>query len=428
MISKNKFKSAVLILSMIFLSNCKDGNSAFDPDYKSPNEASVVTGITPLGGYLAGVDSVIITGQGFSADPDEMTVNFGGSGGVIKVASETQLIVRPGTISGADLPVVVSRRGAEFFSKAVEYTLFDPFNFYPGTGSSNAPTTPVAVDENDNVYTILNTNGVIRYTKISPDGTVTTDESKYPGEPRPDPEDKRPYPADSTMRFTSYSDFEIGPGGKIFSSQQSLRAIFFKTFGSDKIDTVWAASSSASLKINDMVFDANGYLWVVGRDSDQIHRFTVANKSESKFSFPGTLNAVAYNAQSNELFVGGNIGGTQKVWKFSIDGSGNIGAGSLYFDFGQFYKGNIRRMILASNGELLIATGSTDPQIDAEEGIIRVFPSGKHQPFYEGMLKPDAFGIAWRSDKFAVVVNNGDASSINFMDMYDRTRSGLFGF
>lgn len=428
MITKNKFKSTVLILTMILLSNCKDGNSAFDPDYKSPNEAPVVTAITPVNGYLAGVDSVIITGQGFSADMDELTVNFGGSPGIIRVASETQLIVRPGTISGTALPVVVSKRGAEFFSDVVDYTLFDPFNFYPGTGSTNVPTTPVAVDGTDNVYTLLNTNGTFRYTRISPDGTVTSDKVKYPGEPRPDPEDKRPYPTDSTMRFTAYSDIEIGPGGQMFIAQQSIRAIFTKTFGDDKREGVWSASSTSLFKINDMVFDANGYLWVVGRDSDQIHRFTVANKSESKFDFPGTLNAVAFYAQSNELYVGGSIGGTQQVWKFSIDGSGNIGAGSLYFDFGQYYKGNIRRMILASNGELLIATGAVDPQIDAEEGIIRVFPSGRHQPFYEGMLKADAFGIAWRSDKFAVVVNNGDDSSINFMDMFDRTRSGLFGF
>lgn len=429
MIVKNRILPACLILATVFLTSCKDGNSVFDPDYESPENAPVVTAISPTNGYLAGVDSVIVTGIGFSADINEMTINFGGSPGVVKVASETELIVKPGIISGPALPVVVSKRGAEFFSDEFSYTLFDPFNFYPGAAAANVPTTPVAVDANDNIYTITNTNGTIRYIRISPDGTLTEDGVKAPGEARPlgDP-NPAPYPSDSTMRFTSYSDFEIGPGGKIFSTQQSLRAIFFKTFGDGLQDSIWSASSTGALKINDTVFDDNGYYWVVGRDSDQIHRFTVANKSETKFSFPGILNAVAFYEPDNELYVGGVIDGSQKIWKFTIDGSGNIGAGTLYFDFGQHYNGNIRRMILASNGELLIATGSTDPQVEAEEGIVRVFPNGRHQPLYEGMLRANAFGITWRSDNFAVVVNNGDDASINFLDMYDRERAGIFGF
>lgn len=428
MIVKNSFIPAFLVLSTLLLTSCKDGNSIFDPDYVSPNASPVITGISPTNGYLAGVDSVIITGEGFSSDKDEITVNFGGSAGVVKVASDTELIVRPGTIPGTLLPVVVSKRGAEFFSDEFNYTLFDPFNFYPGSDNTFKPNTPVAVDGSDNVYTIINKGGIIRYTRIATDGTVTTDNVKYPGEPRPDLDDSSPYPTDSTMRYSSYSDIEIGTGGTIFVTQQSVRAIFNKTFGDGLRETVWAASSSANLKINDIVFDNNGFLWVVGRDSDQIHRFTVANKSESKFSFSGALSSVAFYAPDNELYVGGTIGGSQQVWKFSIDGSGNIGAGTLYFDFGQFYDGNIRRMILASNGELLIATGSSDSQVVADEGIVRVFPDGRHQPFYEGMIKANAFGITWRSDKYAVVVNNGDDASINFMDMFDRTRAGIFGF
>jgi hypothetical protein len=425
---KINFLPTTLLLLVLMITNCKDGNSVFDPDYESPNDSPVISGITPANGYLAGVDSVIVNGQGFSDDPDELTINFGGSPGVIRSASETQLVVKPGVISGASLPVLVSKRGAEFFSDPFNYQLFDPFNFYPGTDANDAPNTPVAVDANDNVYTVINRNGVIRYTRISTDGTLTTDEVKYPGEPRPDLEDSSPYPTDSTMRYSSYSDLEIGPGGTIFITQQSVRAIFNKTFGDGLRETVWGASSTGALKINDIVFDNNGFLWVVGRDSDQIHRFNVSNKSETKFSFPGVLNSVAFFAPNNELFVGGSIGGSQKVWKFTIDGSGNIGAGSLYFDFGQYYEGNIRRMILASNGELLIATGSPNTQVDAEEGIVRVFPNGNHQPFYEGMIKADAFGITWRSDKYAVVVNNGDDASINFMDMFDRERAGIFGF
>lgn len=418
---KIKLLPVFLLLFALVFTTCKDDNSIFDPDYESPEARPVITGISPVNGYLAGVDSVIVTGEGFSTEVDEMTINFGGSPGVVKAASETQLIVRPGVISGTDLPVIVSRRGAEFLSESVPYTLIQPQGFYPGTDNNSVPTTPIAVDGNNNVYTIINRNGVIRYTRIAPDGTITRDQVKYPGEPRPDPEDTRPYPGDSTMRFTSFSDLEIGPGGKMFTSQQSIRAIFFKTFGSDVRDSVWAASSSGNLKINDMVFDDNGFLWVVGLDSDQIHRFDAASRAETKFPFTGQFNSVAYFDNNNELFVGGLINGSQQIWKFSINGGGNLNAGELYFDYGANYDGAITSLILASNGELLVGNSG-------ETSIVRVYPSLRHEPFYPGMIKQGTFGITWRDDEIAVVVTEGDDASVNFMDMYDRTRAGIFGF
>lgn len=403
------------------LTTCKDENSVFDPNYEFPEDTPVITGISPVDGYLAGVDSVIVTGEGFSSEVDEMTINFGGSPGVVKVASETQLIVRPGVISGTGLSVVVSRRGAEFLSESVPYTLRQPQGFYSGTDNNSVPTTPAAVDANNNVYTIINRNGVIRYTKIAPDGTITRDLVKYPGEPRPDPEDSRPYPTDSTMRFSSFSDLEIGPNDDLFLSQQSIRAIFTKSFGDDLRESVWAASSSANLKINDMVFDDNGFLWVVGLDSDQIHRFDATSKAETKFPFTGQFNSVAYFDNNNELFVGGLINGSQQIWKFSINGSGNLNAGELYFDFGANYEGSITSLILASNGELLIGNSG-------ETSIVRVYPSLRHEPFYPGMIKQGTFGITWRDDEIAVVVTEGNDASVNFMDMYDRMRAGIFGF
>jgi WD40 repeat protein len=190
---------------------------------------------------------------------------------------------------------------------------------------------------------------------------------------------------------------------------------------------VWAASSTGSFKIRDMVFDDNGYLWVVGRDSDQIHRFDATTRAETKFPFEGILSAVAYYSNDNELYVGGEIDSTQSIWKFTIDGSGNIGAGELYFDFGKHYDGIVASMILASNGELLVATG---PEINnvSKPSIVKVFPDGRHEQLHNEMITDGAYSITWRDDKFAVVAIRGEETSINFLDMYDRTRSGIFGF
>ena len=417
--------SRIVLLAVITTSliSCKDGNSLYDPDYEPSKPDPVITSISPTDGYLAGVDSVIVTGENFATSTDSVIINFGGSAGVIKSATTTQLVVRPGTKWGEDLEVKVGVRGAEFFSNAFAYDLFQPFGFYSGVDGSNEPTSPVAVDAQNNIYTIINTNGIIRYTMISPDGSITTDLTRYPGEEKPG---GGQYPSDSTMRFTNYSTMEVGPNGDLFMAQQNLRAIFTKTFGDDLQESVWAASSSGNLKIRDLVFDNNGYLWVVGADSDQIHRFNTANRNESRTSFAGALSSVAFFSNNNELFVGGLIGGSQKVWKFTIDGGGNLTQGAEYFDFAQHYEGTVSDMILASNGELLITTGQEDNT--GKPSMVRVFPDGRHEAFYEGMLKPGANSITWRDDNIAVVTVRGEENSINFLDMYDRTRAGIFGF
>jgi hypothetical protein len=84
-------------------------------------------------------------------------------------------------------------------------------------------------------------------------------------------------------------------------------------------------------------------------------------------------------------------------------------------------------MIFASNGELLITTGAEETGVD-KPSIVRVFPDGRHEELFEGMIKPGAYSITWRDDNFAVVAIKGSETSINFLNMYDRTRSGIFGF
>ncbi len=417
-----KFKKsvfAILFLSLIVGGySCNDGFSVYDPEYESSAPSPQITNISPAGGYLAGVDSVIVTGTNFSADPDSLIIDFGGSAGVLKMVSKTEMIVRPGKNFGENLPVRVALRGQEFFSEPYPYTLFQPFGVYPGLNSEDEPTTPVAVDADNNIYAIFTRNKETRYRKISPDGTIETDAVLAP-------EDNGP--TNSTMRFNAYSSLLVGPGGELFMAQQSIRAIFRKTFGDGAREGVWAASSSGSLKIRDMVFDNNGYLWVVGRDSDQIHRFDVTTRAESKFPFEGILSSVAFYSNENELYVGGLVDSTQSIWKFTIDGSGNIGSGELYFDFGNHYDGIVASMIFASNGELLIATG---PKIDGidKPGIIKLYPDGRHEQLHNDMIKDGAYSITWRDDKFAVVAIQGEETSINFLDMYDRNRSGIFGF
>ncbi len=416
----NRILALGLVGLLMFTTSCKkEASSLFDPNYESSHPTPVITSITPASGYLAGVDSVIINGENFATDLDSMTLNFGGVPGIIYKSTKTQMVVRPGYKVGDEVQVRLSVRGSEFFSNSFSYKLDDPFNYYAGTGADHSPLSAIAIDENDNIYTIVDNSatGRVRYSKIAPDGTITLDGVKVSGEARPSLDDTRPYPTDSTMRFTQYSSIVYAGNDLLLMSQQSIRAIFQKTFGDDKRESVWKASSVAGLKIMDMVADSKGNLWVVGLGSNNIHRFDMTTKDETIFPFTAELNAVA--VYDDFIFVGGVVDGNREIWRFPVDANGDLGAGEKYFDFQANYDGSIRSMILASNGDLIIATAAT-------ESLVRVFPNKSHEAMYDGVIKEGAFSLTWRSDRFMVVGVNGDEASINFLDTYDKSRDGVY--
>lgn len=419
-ISLHKITTVVLAGLLVVISSCdKHGSSLYDPNYESSRPTPVISEILPVGGYLAGVDSLIIKGENFATVLDSMTINFGGVPGTIKRSTPTEMVVRPGFKVGDDVAVRISVRGSEFFSNTFPYKLDDPFNYYKGTNEDYRPASAIAIDDNDNIYALVNNKatGYYRYTKISPDGTITLDDVKGPGEKRPAVGDNRPYPRDSTMRFNNYSTLLYAGNDQLLMAQQGLRAIFQKTFGDGLQESVWKASSSSALKIKGALIDDKGYVWVVGLGSNQIHRFDLTTKTETKFPFNGDFTALAL--YEDKLFVGGNIDGNVEIWSFSIDTGGNLGVAEKYFDFQSNYDGVINDMIFASNGDLIIATS-------AEESLVRVFPNGTHQQYYDGVTKKGAFTLTWRKDRFMVVGVQGDGASINYLDTFDKNRAGIY--
>lgn len=401
----------------LFAVSCKESDSVFDPGYEPSQPTPVITSIDPAVGYLAGVDSIVVNGENFATSVDSMTADFGGVAGRISKASSTRLVVKPGYNIGPAIPVRVSVRGAVDFSNAFEYPLADPFNFYPGTDADLSPTSPFAIDGSDNIYTIVNDggSGSIRYVRISTDGTVTFDTVKDPTQGAP---------LDSTMRFTQYNSIEFGPNNRLYLAQQGTFAIFEKEFGDGLREKIGGGfgfiSSRSSAKFFDIIFDNRGFLWVVGSGTNEIHRFNTTTKAETRIPFTGELTAVAL--YDNFLFVGGSIDGNIEIWRFDVSGAGALSNQTKYFDFGANYSGTIADMVIGSNGDIIIATRTE------ENSLVRVFADGTHEIMYEDVTKANAAFLTWRSDRFVVVGTSGTEPSINFLDSYDKSRDGIYGF
>ncbi len=393
----------------------KGGYSLYDPNYESSHPTPEIESVTPAGEYLAGVDAITIKGKYFATVLDSMTIDFGGVPGRILSSTTTEMRVRPGFNVG-DVGIRVSVRGSEFFSNNFPYHLRDPYNYYKGTDKDYIPLVPVAIDEDDNIYTIIDHQGTgqVRYTKIAPDGTVEVDNLPGPGEK--DPNDVV-YPVNQTMRYKNYSSLVSLGGGELLMTQPSVWAIFSKTFGDNTQEAIWAVSANNKLRIRDSVVGPNGYLWVVGTGSGKVHRFDLNSKAETQFDADGQITAVA--VKDNTLYLAGQIEGSGvSVFTADITG-GNFSNLTEYFDYGANYSGDIKDMILDSEGGLYIAT-------DGEANMVKVGPNGSHALYYDGVIKPRPFALSWNSGNLMIVAVESAEASLNYLDTWDKERAGIY--
>lgn len=417
--TSSKFLLISATIALVGFSCNKEGTSLYDPNYEPSRPDPVISSISPSVGYIAGVDSVIVTGLNFSTAPDETLIDFGGSPGQILSATETELVVRPGLTVGDNVPVRVSVRFAEFFSNTIEYKLEAAFQYVNGFSASYSPISAIAVDVNDNIYGIIETGGVTRYRKIAPDGTVTVDNINAPGDTD---SDNRPLPSSQTMRFTEYSSMTSIGNDVLLMTNRNLRAIFQKTFGDNSREGVWAASSVASAAFADKVIDDKGFLWVVGNNAN-IHRFNVATKAETLFPFTANLTSVAIG--DDKLFVGGRVDSLSQIWSFDVDVSGNLSNASLFYDISaNFNDANIQNIILDANENVFVATNNP------VNNIIRVRADGTAVVYYPNRISDGIYDLEWGSGKFLITAGkntSGDFTpGIGLVNTYDRERFGLF--
>lgn len=402
----SKTVSKIAVIAALIILSCKDGISVYDPDYQSSEPRPVISNISPVDGYLAGVDSVIVTGENFSSVIDELTINFGGSPGVIKSATETQLVVRPGTITGDTVSVLVSRRGAEFFSNSYPYRLDPAIVNHPGLDANYRPLSVIAVDADESIYGFVNISSDIKFRKITKEGVIST----YSGK----------------TRFNNYTGAKFGSDGTLYlvSPASPAAAIFTMPPGGNApgaVEGVWAfPPASDRARFVDLAFDNNGYIWVVG-NNENIYRYTFSDKSLKRFPFAENLR-VSY-VYNNELYVAGSDSIGQKVWKFSIDGSGDLSSPEEVLIL-TGSQGSIRSLTFDTDGRMYLAV------VEGEHGILVFDQNNKLTPLYEFVLEGAYYSLTWDEEGNIIgAVSSGQNGSLllNKIDMFNRFKAPIYG-
>lgn len=346
--------------TLIFFNGCGDDpEPGLWPTFVSQDKpAPVINTITSEKQALAGVTVITINGENFSPISDENRVYFNGVRGEIINSTPTQIAVKVPLVSGDSVQIKISSFKVEDFSnvfiykidKAVdEYFSFDPVQ----VGVPNA----ITFDNTGNLFVSLADKGIW---KLTPQKTISQFIPKG--------------------AETKWDALRIFSNGTVHATK-NIRGVWRLFEGVVPRNAPWGLPPASTL-LKDFDFDANMTIWAVGTNSstnNSLYKIEQQDSVAKIISFVATLRAV--RVFNNFLYVAGLKSGVEGVWRFPIDGSGNLGTEELYFNLTDTYPSvRSNAMTFSEDGNLFLGTNqSPNP-------IIMVKPDRSSEILYEGVF------------------------------------------
>jgi hypothetical protein len=378
-----------IILGLVVFDSCtkEDSVGLYDPNEAKAADPSI-TGISPSGSAYAGLDTVILQGANFSANPLNIVVYFNATPAQVYSATATQISVKAPVVTMDSIGVRVGVVGAVSFSNTFQYKLISGVNSFGrlDTLENFAALTP---DASGNLHasrlqkTVLGSvvttsdGGII---KFAPAGTRTS------------------YAPGTNGVTVPWNGLKFGPGGYLYAAKNQ-RAVYRFSPGGGSVATAWVAFG-VGIFIYDLDFDADGNAWAGGNDT-AIFKID-KNKVVTAYPFAGNVHSIrVYNSS---LYFAAKTSAGEKIWRAPIT-SGTLGTFEVYYDFGASYPSNVPMSItFSSDGTLFIGT-------DASVGLVVVSP-GKAvtTPFslYSASFGTGLANLAWgNSDDLYVSTANG---------------------
>jgi hypothetical protein len=327
-------------LGLVLLSSCTnspvsslyDANASFRPQ---PG----ITSISPTGGAVAGIDTVIIQGTNFSSVLTENSVFFNASPAKLFNATTSQITLIAPLVPADSIGVRVVVQGSIPFSNTALYKLKAAVASFGGLGV-NDTSTSLATDLNGNIYCAYLSHAIeAGVSKITPAGV----RSSY---------------APATSGVALWSSIKMGPSGYLYAAR-NFRAIYRFAPGGGASAALWLAFPSGTA-IADIDFDQSGNCWGGGNNSN-IYRID-QSKVITTFPFVGNVHSVrVFNQGATQyLYFAAKTDVGEKIWRAPISASG-LGTPELYFDFAAVYPTNVPLAItFSSDGVMYVGTDNAD--------------------------------------------------------------------
>jgi hypothetical protein len=321
----------------------------------------VISGMTPAGRAGAGVHTIVINGQGFSADASKNTVFVGSARAEVVNATETAItIVRPNTV-GDSLTVKVLVEGAYGIGTFPGYGVTAVNRTY-GNKAVTGFIQYMAADKADNVYALLTTKAVTKIDQAAENGTAFgANKSKK-----------------KNGGIVAWTDgIYLNENGAT-----GLNMIPLTGGDSGKLADFPAAPKSFD-------FDAAGAAVGVGDRNGIV--IILPDKSTRTLSEFNDVSAVYVHCYRGSLYV---TDGTA-LWKTTISADySSATAKEKLFDITTDYAGyadsKILSFVMDADGNLVVCTNK------AEDPIFQILVTGEAGPFYKGILPANSGGqLVW---------------------------------
>lgn len=357
------------------LSACDSGDatSLYDPD-AAVNQAPVISGVSPSGVVLAGIDVVTIEGQNFSATPSDNLVFFDdGQGnsaqGTVQEASTTRLVVKTPNLPNAALRVRVSVVGARDFSNAMPRPLTASVVSFGGIGQTEVPY-GTATDAEGTLYVSLENEGTsVGVVEIAPDGT------------------RSPYFA-STFPWAA-----LAWGNGRLVGVRRVRAVFeLPEAGSQ---TLLSAFQPASLLLSAIATTPTGTIYAGGSAPKIVS--VGADGTPSEVPFPTTIRALAVGGTTLYAVGAGAAGSPDQVYALAIAPDGSLGTPTALAAL----PAPGTALEVAADGTLFVGL---DRVVDP---VVTVTPGGAVDVLYPGILSGPALSMAYGAGSQLYMVRAG---------------------
>lgn len=372
----------IVIILSLFITGCGgESSSLYDPNYEPERPDPTISKIEPDGGWLAGVDEVIITGENFSEVAEENRVYFNGDAGIVNGATSTELRVRPAQVVGENIPVQIAVRKAINFSNAIEYQLDRAVTPAPGS-IANDNVLAVATDTEGNILFSYQEGGVprgIRRWDMSEESTAQYLPSQF-----------------------NWTSLKIGPDGLLYGAR-NIFGIYRETANGTIDNNPFAIGRSGEGYI-DMDFDPDHNLWAVG-NNENIFKINITTGAVDRFPFDADLRAVRF--YDGKLYMGGRFDdgtedGSLEIWTIDVS-NGQASNPQQFLNMSDVTSVNLNIFSLTfdANGTLFIGT-------DIGTGIYTWNEDDGFNEFYPGLIEPIGYSFSWTENFLIASATNRD--------------------
>lgn len=341
-------------------------NSSYNPD-------PVITAVEPADSALAGIVTIKIIGQHFSPVKEHNFVYFGKTKTPVLEASETQLVVQSPNFVADATTIKVAVMGAISFSNQVPYKLVRGVGEYGGFGDFDEPLL-VECDKNENVYVALASRKIV---KIAPNET------------------KVDY---GSATFPLFSGMKFGPDGALYIARNTRNLYKVPAGGGNAAQ--WLTAKGA---IYDLDFSPNGVIYA-GGNGDSLFAIQTNGTSFSAALYPSTY-IKAVRVFNGYVYVGGldKVANKQMIWRNRLLADNKLGPNELYFDWSSHFEANAEILSITFGADGVMYVGT-----NAAAAIVAIYPDGKFEPLYPGVLEPSSNSLSWGSKQFLYVARRSD--------------------